>query len=272
MKVKDEARYLVRSVMVVAVLSLALAVALASFCYMTMRSTFSVDLVIAHYKEDLSWLSRPELVEVVMPHLRTVWVYGKGGVDPLETIGDELIRSKVVSVPLPNVGREAHSHLYHMLSQRRGLASVTVFMMGSSDAEHKWLRVMCCTRRAVETRDTALCGVRGDHRAAFASFVIDDYRSTNQANAAHNPESSLQPSPIRPFGRWLDAMFGEGTQLTSFATNSIFAASRTHILQNPTGAMWAILRQLETSSSPEVGHYVERAWEAILAPLPDACK
>ncbi len=66
-----------------------------------------LQLVVAHYREDLSWLEDFSVLPVT--------VYSKGGTGPNE---------------LPNVGREAHTYLHHIIENYDSLADVTVFLQG----------------------------------------------------------------------------------------------------------------------------------------------
>jgi len=66
-----------------------------------------LQLVVAHYREDLSWLDDFRMLAVT--------IYSKGG------SGEHL---------LPNVGREAHTYLHHIIENYDRLADVTVFLQG----------------------------------------------------------------------------------------------------------------------------------------------
>lgn len=70
----------------------------------------SLELVVARYAEDLSWLRR-------VPKTVRVTVYNKGG-------------DTVPGMALPNVGREAHTYLHHMVTRYDDLAEVTLFCQG----------------------------------------------------------------------------------------------------------------------------------------------
>ena len=73
-------------------------------------SAASRDLVVAHYREDLAWLN----------NLSADWeavVYSKGDPPP-------------GALPLPNVGREAHTYLHHIVDRYDDLADWTVFTQG----------------------------------------------------------------------------------------------------------------------------------------------
>ena len=71
----------------------------------------TVELVVARHAEDLGWLRR-------VPKLIRVTVYNKGGAGPDH------------AVALPNVGREAHTYLHHVVQRYDELADATVFCQG----------------------------------------------------------------------------------------------------------------------------------------------
>ncbi len=72
----------------------------------------SLELVVAHYNESLNWLRR------VPPSIKKV-IYSKADT-PLS----------VPNIPLPNVGREAHTYLHHLTTRYDSLADYTIFCQG----------------------------------------------------------------------------------------------------------------------------------------------
>lgn len=70
------------------------------------------ELVIAHYHEDLRWLRR-------VPDVFQKTIYSKAEPPPL-----------LAHLPLPNVGREAHTYLHHLLTRYDTVADYTVFCQG----------------------------------------------------------------------------------------------------------------------------------------------
>ncbi len=70
-----------------------------------------VELVVARFQEDISWTTRFN---------GRVIVYNKGN----------HISADVDVRPLPNVGREAHTYLHHILENWDSLADVTIFTQG----------------------------------------------------------------------------------------------------------------------------------------------
>ena len=76
-------------------------------------------IVIARYKEDLSWIVR-------IPDGFEIFVYNKG-----DAIVDPAIIAKAHHIiDRPNLGRESETYLHHMLAHRRADDAYTVFTQG----------------------------------------------------------------------------------------------------------------------------------------------
>lgn len=76
------------------------------------------ELVVARYREDLAWLrKRPANLHVT--------VYDKSGQQDTGTRSGSVLVS-----PLPNVGREAHTYLHHLVNRYDTLAEWTIFCQG----------------------------------------------------------------------------------------------------------------------------------------------
>ena len=70
-----------------------------------------IEIVIARYNEDLKWLN---------PYISIATIYNKGS-------ESECINN---SIKLPNVGRESHTYLYHIINNYDNLADRTIFFQG----------------------------------------------------------------------------------------------------------------------------------------------
>lgn len=68
-----------------------------------------MEIVIARYNEDLTWIE---------PYLSNTTIYNKG----LDYIDN--------SIKIPNVGRESHTYLYHIINNYDNLADRTIFFQG----------------------------------------------------------------------------------------------------------------------------------------------
>ena len=73
----------------------------------------SIGLVVARYNDDLEWLNDFQD--------KNLYVYNKGN----DTVNN--------SVKLPNIGREAHTYLTHIINNYDNLDDVTIFTQGNPD-------------------------------------------------------------------------------------------------------------------------------------------
>lgn len=69
-------------------------------------------LVVAHYNEDVSWI----------PTTMPVYLYAKGDFP--------LIKRNVILRALPNIGRESHTYLSHIIRNYDKLEDITIFSQG----------------------------------------------------------------------------------------------------------------------------------------------
>lgn len=90
------------------------------FLYRLAHPMKKVTLVVARYREDVSWLK-----EFDSEHF-DIYCYNKG--EPMEP---NTLPSHVVQIPLHNVGREANTYLYHiLLMHNRPMTDYVVFLQG----------------------------------------------------------------------------------------------------------------------------------------------
>ena len=83
----------------------------------------TVEIVIANYKEDLSWAR-------MYTNITTAYVKDTETISSLA----RMMPSMTV-ISLPNIGRETHSYLYHIFNRYDSLANVTVFTQGGAPTQ-----------------------------------------------------------------------------------------------------------------------------------------
>jgi hypothetical protein len=69
-----------------------------------------VELVVAHHKENLAWLKK-------IQHHKTIYHKGNLGIKD--------------AINLPNIGRESHTYLRHIVDRYKCLADITLFCQGN---------------------------------------------------------------------------------------------------------------------------------------------
>lgn len=199
----------------------------------------TVDLVVARFQEDLSWLRR-------VPRPVRVWIYNKG---------PEVVppRPGVSTIALPNVGREAHTYLHHLVTRYEELADLTVFVQGRPfDHVPDLHRVL----RGVAAGEESVSVFR------WLGFLIDRDDAEGSRlfqNWSKNPER--RPLPMRAF--W-PAVFGDEPCPDSF----VFYGGANWIA----GAAGLRRRDLPfyrqalrvAAEFPDAAHCFERCWDRVL--------
>lgn len=235
-----------------------------------------VDLVIARYNENLSWLHTMLLFS---NPFHKIYVYNKG--EAFETF-DVVNFSKDPSISierLPNVGKCDHTFLHHIVARYDAIAvdvavdnHVTIFLPASCDMGGKLNRMLRTIKDSFENKMSVFyCDKSVLVPADIADFSLDSYISTHAENVAKNPESELQLCNERPYSVWFEKNFGD-LCVNGTTYNGIFAVSREHIHHQSREFYEGLLGYVDHSSNPEAGHYIERSWMAIFHPIPEACK
>jgi hypothetical protein len=219
----------------------------------------NTEIVVARYKENIDWLDDPPFNKY------KVVCYNKGDDLPHCTA------SKCKIIPLPNIGRCDHTFLYHIVNNYDNLANITIFLPASCLDSHKIKTTYKLMYLIDKTKTTVILGkpYENVHEELY-KFFINKHEATNLVNKSANPEKKLLPCPIRPFGRWFDAMFGDLViKIVSYFSE--FAIAKEHILQHPKEHYEKLLSFVDSHSNPEAGHYMERAWSAVFSPYPEEC-
>lgn len=193
----------------------------------------SIELVVARYREDLAWLRR-------VPRAIRVAIYDKS-----ET-------AVPGAVSLPNVGREAHTYLTHIVSRYESLADVTVFVQGKpfdhAPDLHKRLRALAEGREQIQ--DFRWFGFLLDEDDATGSRLFQAW--------SKNPEK--RTLDMRGFWR---ALFGDAPMPERFVFfgGAQFAATRECIRARPRAFYERALKI--AASFPDAAHCFERAWDCL---------
>lgn len=272
------------------------------------RKPLRVQVVVARYAEDLSWLRQLPFRDIIVydkfddPRRKVLRKFlkrvragelGDADLDNLADLREELDELDELAaddgdvrtgppppyakvVKMPNVGRCDHTYLYHIVTNWDNLADVTIFVPGScASAQSKWNKLQWIVSQVGRTGDSAF---PVDHvtvtplNEQLGAFKLDSYVASEAANAAMNPESTLQLSRHRPFGVFFRAMFPDMPAVHEVVYQGVFAVSRKHVQQHPRSRYERLLSCLDSHSNPEAGHYMERSWLAAFHPVPPGCK
>ncbi len=201
-----------------------------------------VELVVARYREDLRWLKR-------VPHSLRITVYDKSG-----EASDGL--------PLPNVGREAHTYLHHIVERYDDLADLTFFVQGKPfDHVPDLHRIL---RRAAE-------GIEKVDGFRWYGFVIDEDDRTGARlfqSWSKNPDRELLD--MEGFCRALWP--GPTPDCFPFYPGAHFAVTADAIRRNPR-SFYAKALNLAVDH-PNGAHCFERTWDRVFGAhgIPEALR
>jgi hypothetical protein len=190
-------------------------------------------LVIARYNENIDYLMNLKDVAIV---------YNKGNDDSpfcFETI------------KLPNVGRESHTYLYHIINNYNNLANTTMFIQGNIN-DHKLLNFveylknidLFTGRKTFHNIDILKGPIK--YNGKFLQFI-------NSGN--------LKRSKYIPFD-WINKIGIDIKELTTFEMiyGANFSVSKELILKKPIEFYKDIIKYVSYDNNPEEGHFFERTW------------
>jgi len=192
----------------------------------------SIELVVAHYQEDLNWLRR-------VPARIQKTIYSKAETSP-----------STPHYKLPNVGREAHTYLYHLVNHYDSLADYTIFCQGKPFDHaydfHKTLRNL-----------------------AAGTFIEKPFTWLGHIIDTDSFDGKL-------FQEWSKNLTGEGLDLAGFH-QELFGKAGPQLYPFLLGAQFVVSRELVheqpltfyqkaftlTTTSSNAAHSYERMWDRV---------
>jgi hypothetical protein len=214
----------------------------------------NIVIIISRYNENLEWLKEEPFNKY------PVIIYNKGPNDDFYK-PDNLIKI----VKLENVGREGHTYLYHIINEYNNLYNINILFPGSLGNENKKKNAITIINNIEEHNKAIFLSTKTSLDELYL-FEIDNWISTDDKNKTINPENKLEISPIKPFGKWFEDNF-KNVNLEYVSYNGILSVSKEDIIQHPKSHYEKLIKYLENSSNPEVGHYMERSWYAVFYPM-----
>jgi hypothetical protein len=207
-----------------------------------------VGVVVARYNENLNWLNENRDYNL--------YIYNKGHSPILSP------PPKSTIVPLPNVGRESHTYLTHIIDHYDSLNTTTVFVQGniSDHIGHKMSqqspfphidKLMATIRDGVS--QNTFVTPKQEWWAPNPSFRILEWRGVAQGDSQ------------MPFGDWFTQYINPTFPSDPFRwyPGALFAVNKHNILRHPKSYYEALLDTVSRHIAPEAGHYLERSWYYI---------
>ena len=190
-----------------------------------------IELVVARHEEDLGWLRR-------VPRGVKVTVYNKGASMPN-------------AVPLPNIGREAHTYLHHLVERYDTLAAWTLFCQGRPFDHvpdfHRTLRKL-----AAEPPPS------GDF--AWWGFIIDqDDRTGSRLFMDWSKNTNRRPLDMATF--WAGLWSEPCPDTFTFFLGAHFGLGAALAQRQPRSFYEQALRI--SATLPDAAHCFERCWDRV---------
>ncbi|UFH54940.1 DUF3431 domain-containing protein [Spirosoma sp. KNUC1025] len=200
----------------------------------------ALELVVAHHTENLNWLRN-------LPNGLQLSVYNKSAED--ETDWDV--------IPLPNVGREAHTYLHHIVNRYDSLADCTIFCQGKPfDHAYDFKK----TIRDFVAHSPAIDELKPETGFRWLGHLIDT--DDDQGHRLFRPWSKNEDGrglDLREFHRTL---FGnDGPEQYTFVLGAQFAVHRTVLHRRSVEFYKQALAVSMTF--PDAAHCFERSWDRV---------
>ncbi|KAI4174603.1 MAG: hypothetical protein LQ343_002176 [Gyalolechia ehrenbergii] len=212
------------------------------------------EIVVAHYNEDLSWLKQ---------YGSECCVYSKGGSKNTPEL-------PFTFTPLPNIGREGHTFLHHIVNHYDKLADITLFVQGRID-DHVDITLTEMKKHALDTipgqvttfpfRELELF----DH---WNGIPWEEYPCWKRWSSMDM--QNMKDTPLQLFQKYIT----ENDRVpvaVGFAPGAIFAVRKETIHSHDKAYYQRLLEKFFLGDmahvNPETGHYMERFWLAMLNPV-----
>ena len=211
-------------------------------------NTSDYSIVVARYKEDIHWLS---------PFSSKCIVYNKG----IEyNKKDCNIKWKNI-INLPNVGREAHTYIHHIIENYETLSGIILFTQGSISDHLPEIYKNDEFNYVLKLISSA--SINGCSYNAYPHSVgnMSAHKGLKMADKWDNLGDSSMT-----FGEWLNDVFDEKYSFdhsVCWYMNSVFAVDSVVIKKHPVDFYKKLISYVDNHQDPEAGHYFERAWYEI---------
>ena len=209
-------------------------------------------IVIARYNEPIDWL--PNIVRN-LPGCK-VTIYNKGP--------DDLGVSDYTIIKLPNVGRESHSYLTHIINNYQTMDDDVVVFLQAVPFDHcrEHCREHCKCKEHPRDLDDLLRRIERSILQIISGSVFENIGTYLHKIVDGNPlnhptiESELRQTSI-------DVLSAELPQTFEFSSGALIMVCSTSIFKRPLSFYKVAIEMLDTEVNPVRGFCFERLWSLI---------
>lgn len=218
----------------------------------------AVEILIAHYNEDLSWLEGNQDICAI---------YSKGGAKNAPPYPYQA---------LENIGREGHTYLHHIIERYHSLADITVFLQGRIDDHCPWT--------LDEIKERSLKTLPGEVTTfPYRELELFDHwdgipweEYPSWAKWADHSDDKGKLMKKTPAEYWQTFFPGKPVPASiAYAPGALFAVHKDTIRQHPRELYQLMMKEYFLGDmihiNPETGHLAERFIMAIWNPSEYLC-
>ena len=198
-------------------------------------------IIIARYNEDLDWLAKYKSFKVI--------IYNKGS--------DFDYKGKGKIINLPNIGRESHTWLQHIVSNYENLDEVNIFLQGRID-DLGVLAYQDVNKYLDETIDKGFSVSRFGILGPFHWNRNLGLKNNIKYKKSIEDKSLMEPKIS--FKELAKIFIHKIPLFTITSYGGCFAVSRDLIRQHDISLYKELLNILSNNDNPLEGHYMERLW------------
>lgn len=202
------------------------------------------DIVVAHYKENLSWVDKLDHEDI-----NAIYIYTKGS----EAIS--LKNSKIRIINLPNVGRESHTYLHHCYVEydriKENNSPDFIFFVQGSPHGLEGEKLYNSMKELSENREAKFTS---NFRMSSAYSFLNKGRCDSWQGQTSRSNYDIK--------EWCEKFIKNNVQIEKIPIfwNACFGVSVDRILSNPKQKYKSLIEGELAELNPECGHYFERLW------------
>ena len=198
-------------------------------------------IIISRYNEDLNWLDKYRDLNLI--------IYNKG----LNNI-----RNKFKNiVELPNVGRESHTWLFHIIQNYHNLSDVNIFLQGRIDD----LGCMSFASPTEYIKDTKKYGFAVKRLGLLGPLHWKDYlgieKDPRYKKSWFKGDIGIRSNGFREFSK---KYFPKIPFFVTTSYGGCFGVSKEKIRKYELSFYKKLIEEVEYHSNPIEGHFMERLW------------
>ena len=214
------------------------------------------EIVVSRYSEKLDWiLNIDSSVSVV--------VYNKGE----DNLSPEVVSRTNKIKSLPNVGREGHTYLTHIIDNYDKLADITFFTQGHPHLLGRSIKSFLDIKNSHEKR--SVMKLQTNKKSVGHIFYHDNAKPPEHCKLAFTRRwKQTQKSKHTLHDYWnthVNYTFPLKEQC-KFSYNATFSVTKSYIQNYKIPYYEKLKTSLEYHVAPEEGHFLERAWGTIFNP------